>query len=215
MKATGTIIIDPPWPYAVGAGISDPRPVDYRGRERRKQHYQTMSLEALRELPIGKLGDYLFLWSTVGFIEQSYALIRAWGFTPVTAIFRVKVRALELREQDGGKPRLSFRPHYGVGHWFRGAVEPIIVAKKKNAPTIRSKYIGLFSAASRHSRKPTSLHEVIEELYPRPYVEVFAREGRKNWVTMGNEVTGERPLTYKGDIREGIERLVAKKNRLK
>jgi N6-adenosine-specific RNA methylase IME4 len=38
-----------------------------------------------------------------------------------------------------------------------------------------------------HSRKPDEFYSIIEECSPGPYLELFARHPRKEWVQWGNE----------------------------
>lgn len=52
----------------------------------------------------------------------------------------------------------------------------------------RRTQINFFSAPRReHSRKPDTLHRIIEACSPGPYLELFAREQRPGWATWGNE----------------------------
>jgi N6-adenosine-specific RNA methylase IME4 len=146
-----TLIVDPPWPYTTK--ITDKRIRGFSG-----EHYRSMSIGQLAGLQIGKLGSHLFLWTTVAYTEDAFKLVRAWGFKPITMLFWVKAKGLT---PFVGQRR--FTPGYGTGYWFRGAVEPIIVAKKANAKSVRSPYIGLISPNMRHSMKPIALHEIVEE----------------------------------------------------
>jgi N6-adenosine-specific RNA methylase IME4 len=38
-----------------------------------------------------------------------------------------------------------------------------------------------------HSRKPDEQYPIIEACSPGPFLEMFGRGGRKNWVTWGNQ----------------------------
>lgn len=38
-----------------------------------------------------------------------------------------------------------------------------------------------------HSRKPDEQYDIIEACSPGPFLEMFGRGGRKNWVTWGNQ----------------------------
>jgi N6-adenosine-specific RNA methylase IME4 len=184
---SGTVIIDPPWPYRVSSSEKH-----LQGGHSSK-HYDSLDLKSLAALPITELGDYLFLWTTVAFVEHGYQLIRHWGFEPVTMLAWVKISALAASQN-----KILFAPNYGVGYWFRGAVEPILVAKKIKSPSIRSQWMGIISPNAKHSRKPKSLHDLIEAEFPQPYTELFAREQRSNWHCLGNEIDGK-------DIRIAIK----------
>lgn len=78
-------------------------------------------------------------------------------------------------------------------------MEPIILAKRNGAPSIRTPWIGLISPNGTHSRKPGSVHELIEKSFPGPYTELFATQKRKGWRTIGNEIDAR-------DIRESLAR---------
>jgi N6-adenosine-specific RNA methylase IME4 len=55
-----------------------------------------------------------------------------------------------------------------------------------------------------HSQKPETLQDRLEVMYPGPYLELFARRERENWICIGNEA----PLTMGQDIRDSIEDLI-------
>jgi N6-adenosine-specific RNA methylase IME4 len=184
MDNTGTVIIDPPWPYQ--AAKKSERLTGYSSYE-----YPPLSIDELGRLPVRQLGTYIFLWTTGPFIEDAYKLIRHWGFEPITFMAWVKTNKLELGKE------IPFKPSYGVGYWFRGCVEPIIVAKAPKAPSIRTPWTGLLCDNARHSRKPDTLYELIETSFPAPWIELFGRRLRDNWAVYGNEIDGR-------DIREVI-----------
>lgn len=135
---------------------------------------------------------------------------------PVTGMYWLKVdkmlpgtEAFDAPPIDGHRPRsgkILFKPQYGVGHWFRGCVEPIIFFKKPGVPSLRINEIGLISPNGQHSRKPNSLHEMIENSslpFSRDgYIELFARRKRKGWICLGKDVDGR-------DIRESLAALIS------
>jgi N6-adenosine-specific RNA methylase IME4 len=184
---TGTVIVDPPWPYHQTSPTASALP-----KARRRSSYGQLSIAELMALPVGELADYLFLWTTVAFTEEAYQLVRAWGFVPVTKLYWIKTTAI-----DAGNNR--FAPEYGVGFWFRGAVEEVIVGKKPEAASINTPWQGLLSPNYGHSRKPENIHEIIESDYPQPHLELFARQTRRGWTCLGNDIDGE-------DIGEAIRR---------
>lgn len=197
----GTIIADPPWNYMRTSkneklkGYSD-------------KHYKPLTTEDLCQLPVNRIArddSVLLLWATIPFVVNGDAqkVVEAWGFTPVTALSWVKT--------SKNIENLS----YGVGYWFRGATELIMVGKRKRS--YRSQYLnilteeddtttelngvtGLVSPALKHSRKPDELHKMVENIYPGPYLELFARTALPGWYAMGDET----PATEGLDIREGL-----------
>ena len=196
----GTLIIDPPWPYQEAKeGGNRTGYSNYL--------YPPLSEEALGELPIRRLGSHLFLWTTGPFLEKSFTLIRKWGFEPITWLAWVKTSGLEVGKEE------PFKPNYGVGYWFRGCVEPVIVAKLPGSHSIRTPWVGLLCNSAAHSRKPDNLYEIVETEYqgnnfPKPWIELFARRTRENWLCLGDEVDGL-------DIRDSINRHLEERNDLK
>jgi N6-adenosine-specific RNA methylase IME4 len=180
-EGKGTVIVDPPWPYEAASPT-------------RVRQYPTVSIDELAELPIAELGNYLFLWTTGPFLSDACDLIRQWGFEQVTWIPKINVKQVA---REPGTERIVFASSYGNGFWFHGAVEACLVACRPHARTIRTNYLGLLCDNARHSRKPDALHTVIEQHYPRPYVELFARRQRCGWIGLGDELDGQ-------DIRDSV-----------
>jgi N6-adenosine-specific RNA methylase IME4 len=181
----GTIIADPPWAYDATS-----RQDKLRGYT--DLHYAPLSTDSLCQLPVGDLASdeaVLLLWTTFPFIHDAKRVIEAWGFDYVTGLAWVKANP---ETQAIG---------YGVGYWFRGAVELVLVGKRQKS--YRSQYVGLISPGLKHSRKPESLHELAEATYPGPRLELFAREQRPGWTTLGNECPGDGQ-----DIRNSLYALV-------
>src|SRR5262249_47198944 len=75
------IVVDPPWqldtgPNVIGGKIE-------RGHD--ALAYDRMSLEAIRGLDIPQIAApdaHLYLWTTNRYVEDAYALVRAWEFNP-------------------------------------------------------------------------------------------------------------------------------------
>lgn len=179
-----TAIIDPPWPYdRVSASTKLSGFVSQDG----KNHYGTLSLADLEALPVSQVMDpdtaYLFLWTTGPFTESAYKLVRAWGFEPKSQIC--------WHKSD---------PGLGVGYWFRGSHELVIVAKRPSAPSVRTGRSSVISLPRRgHSIKPDTIHEICEAHFPHPYLELFGRRLRPGWTVLGNEAPGDGK-----DIRESL-----------
>ena len=189
-----TAIIDPPWPYT-------PRPSHYtkdgkQGDRNRlsgfiglegSEKYPTLDIAALGELPVAAWVDgYVLCWTTGPFCHDAHHLMEQWGFPTRTMITWVKTNP------DGTTKR------GGVGHWYLGVTEYVLIGKKAGMPSRRTKQPGLFTTTTgRHSGKPPWLHEHVERFYPSPWLELFARRPRDGWLCMGNELDGF-------DIRESL-----------
>ncbi len=194
----GTIIVDPPWPYR--------KVVSRKSGGYSNEQYSSLTLNDICCLPVGKLSDYVFLWTTPAFHGpgEVFTVAEKWGLKRITTIYWVKGTGF----QAGEELAFSFKPSYGVGYWFRGCVEPILICKQPRVKSIRTPWVGLISPNAQHSRKPESLYEIIESNFPGPYCELFARSPRKGWASFGDEA----PEDGK-DIRESLDFLVRKKKK--
>jgi N6-adenosine-specific RNA methylase IME4 len=186
-----TAIIDPDWPYTVAPGVAsidqakgNGRLSGYtRNRDKSRNQYKQrkpLTIEQLKTLPIGELvGGYLFLWVVGPFLINGAALdvMKAWGFEPSSIITWAKY--------NRGKKR----GYGGVGFWFLGNAEFCIVGKRKGWPSIRTGWL-IVEKKLEHSRKPDNIHELCEQRFPGPYLEIFGRRPRKGWTVIGNEAPG-------------------------
>ncbi|MCL2780011.1 MAG: MT-A70 family methyltransferase [Actinomycetia bacterium] len=168
-KRYHTILADPPW---------DIQQAGDRGASR---HYPLMDIAAITALPVADLAEpdaHLWLWTTNAALEQAYAVVRAWGFTPRSLLTWLK-------------------PRLGLGHYLRNCTEQLIFATKGKAPVlVRNQPNWLFAIRQDHSHKPEELYDIIERCSPGPYVELFARRPRRGWDAWGNEIDSD--LSFAG-----------------
>jgi N6-adenosine-specific RNA methylase IME4 len=83
-----TIVADPPWE------IGD-FPSNFGYEAGKACPYPTMTLGEIKALPVGDLAApeaHLYLWTTVGFLVESYDVARAWGFEPMYPLVWCKPR---------------------------------------------------------------------------------------------------------------------------
>ena len=143
--------------------------------------YPTMTLEEILELPINRLAaaqSHLYLWVPNALIAEGLEVMKRWGFTYKTNIVWYKVR------KDGGPDGR------GVGFYFRNVTELVLFGVRGNMRTLSAgrRQTNVISTRKReHSRKPDELYNVIEACSPGPFLELFARHARENWVQWGNE----------------------------
>lgn len=166
-KLTGvysTIVIDPPWDWG------DEGDKDQLGRA--KPDYHTMSIDELKELPVGNLADedaHIYLWITNRSLPKGFDLLEAWGFRYITAITWVK-------------------PHFGMGNYFRGQTEHVLFGVKGSMPLKRKDQGTVFEAGrgpNGHSSKPIEFYDLVESCSYGPYLEMFSRTDRKDWTHLG------------------------------
>lgn len=158
----GTIYADPPWRY---------ENVSTRGSA--EDHYQTMSVQEICDLPIAKLAadlSHLHLWTTNAFLFECPKIMDAWGF-----------------EYKGmyvwGKDRI------GLGNYWRVSHEILLLGVRGNCPFARKDVAswGMFPRG-RHSAKPGQIRAIIESVSPAPRLELFGRLAVPGWTVWGNQV---------------------------
>lgn len=182
-----TIVADPPWPIE-----SFPAWFNEQRRSVREQElgfnptpYRTMTVEDIQALPVRDLaeadrwhvngnrgGCNLFLWATTEFLEVAFDVVRSWAFVPKAVLVWCK----------------PHRPG-GLGGTFKANVEFVIVGRRGSPPRASgSSSTRWFEwPVSRHSAKPEAFLDLIEQVSPGPYLELFARRQRLGWDTWGNE----------------------------
>lgn len=155
---------DPPWKYDFSETIT---------REIENQ-YPTMELEDIKNLIIPAPEDAaLFLWATAPKLTEAMEVIKSWGFIYKTNMV-----------WDKGK--------IGMGYWFRGQHELLLVATKGNMspPDSSGRISSVYKQIrAEHSEKPPDIHNMIESMIPdKRYVELFARKPfSEKWVIWGLE----------------------------
>lgn len=160
------IYADPPWAYKQG------------GRGAAKHHYDTMSTEALCQMPV------LFMWATFPNLPEALKAMEAWGFTYKTAAF-VWVK------QNKKAPTLFM----GGGSYTRSNAEVCLLGVSKNTKAKRlvashSVRQIIIAPVRQHSQKPAEARDRIRELmgWDHSYIELFARNTTPGWDVWGNEV---------------------------
>lgn len=145
------IYADPPWRYNFSLDNSD----------KIENHYPTMSIDELKTMKVpASKNCILFLWATAPKLKEAMELIEAWGF-------EYKTHAIWDKKW------------IGMGYWFRGRHELLMVATKgKVSPPDKKQIIeSIFDIKrSEHSKKPPFIREKINEWYPtKTKLEMFAR----------------------------------------
>jgi len=163
-----TIVIDPPWDF------SDEGDHSQFGRGR--PTYQTLTIDELKTLPVGKFADtdcHIYLWITNRSLPKGFDLLEAWGFRYIVCLTWCK-------------------PSIGMGNYFRGSSEQVLFGVKGSLP-LKRKDVGTWFHAERgkggHSSKPEEFYRLVESCSPEPYLELFARCERKGWSVWGGEVS--------------------------
>ena len=167
------IYADPPWQYRnnKGQGVAE-------------NHYNTMSMDELRALPVANLAAKdcaLFLWITCPMLNEVLAILDAWGFQYKTVAFVwVKVN------------RKDYSLFTGLGWWTRSNAELCLLATRgRPRRADNTVHQVVLSRIERHSKKPEEVRRRIEQLMGDvPRVELFARQRAPGWDVWGDHVAG-------------------------
>jgi len=188
-KKYDIIYADPPWKYEFSA----------KAGSAIEKHYPTMELDDIIKLPINEIASndcYLFLWSTMPKLEESFDVIKGWKFRYRTVAFVwVKTKKINHVNQASFFPYDSFEEIYGNGIYTRQNCELVLLARngrglvKLNDTTIKQL---IYEPRQRHSKKPDSVAEnIIKLLGDKSRIELFARNKREGWDVFGNEVESD------------------------
>lgn len=200
-----TILADPPWQFQNRTGKMAPE-------HRRLSRYGTLSLEEIKRLPVNDAAAetaHLYLWVPNALLPEGLEVMKAWGFNYKTNLIWYKTR------KDGGPDRR------GVGFYFRNVTEVLLFGTRgKKARTLqpgRSQENVIVKQKREHSRKPDEQYKIIESCSWGPFLELFARGNRKNWICWGNQADEYFPdwVTYKNHSqshKEPLGRKTSKKS---
>lgn len=169
----GVILADPPWTFEVYSG---------KGKERSaERHYDTMSLDAIKALPVQQLATrdcVLLLWAPLPQLPEALAVIEAWGF-------KYKTCGFCWVKQTPNRKGL----HWGMGYWTRANVEVCLLATRGEPKRVaKDVHQVVMAPVGKHSEKPGEVAERVERLVDGPYLEMFGRRLRDRWTVWGDEV---------------------------
>lgn len=163
------LLADPPWRYDFSE--TDSRQIE--------NQYPTADAEEIArhlELPWApQLADdcVLFMWATAPKLREAFVVLDGWGF-------EYKTHAVWDKEK------------IGMGYWFRGQHELLIVATRGSfsPPESDKRFPSVFREKrdSKHSKKPDCVYQAIEQMFPKAVkFEMYSRQSREGWLSGGNE----------------------------
>lgn len=179
------IAADPPWPQAGGGTLRGREGFLDCGGASMPMPYRTMTVDEIAAMPVADLahgtGAHLYLWTTNGFLDQAFDVVRAWGFRYSTTLVWAKTPM-------GG----------GLGGAYGISTEYIVYARRGQLAPL-SRVRGTWFPWKRpyddrgkpmHSAKPDEFYRLAEIVTPGPRVELFARRARRGWAAWGNQAPG-------------------------
>ena len=181
------VVIDPPWEY------DDALPGPARGAGK---HYDgLMAMTDILTLPLDRIVApecHVWLWYTNSFLIEAGQLLTKWaqfGLRPKTQLTWCK------------------EPGIGMGHYLRNTTEHAVLATRSrtvdtnNPRNIPSHFV---APRGKHSRKPDEAYDIIRQVSPGPYLDVFARSPRESFDRFGNELLQWDGVKYVVDARHFI-----------
>jgi len=203
-----TVSLDPPWPEQGAGKIKRGADKHYKLIKKKEDILRVVLQSGV--WPEWEKDDsvHCYMWVTNTYLEWGIWLLGALGFTYKTNVVWVKSKIdwpnlKEIIDEEGGLTLnpvswfkvLSSAIVIGLGQYFRGSHELCLFGTRGPAALPEKALPSVFHAPrerekgkEKHSKKPTRIYEIIEATSPGPYLEIFARNERKNWTSWGNEV---------------------------
>jgi N6-adenosine-specific RNA methylase IME4 len=134
-----------------------------------------MTVEEICREPVEQLvmkNAHLHLWTTNAFLREAFDVMHAWGFQYKSCLIWIK-------------------PQLGMGNYWRVSHEYLLLGIRGSLP-FRDHACPSWLPARRtiHSRKPLVFREMVEQVSPGPYLELYGREEPANaqWTVYGDQV---------------------------
>lgn len=164
------IVADPPWRFG-----------DSLGKRGAAANYRTLPLHKIkfhpeyRPLVVAPTNAVLLLWRMSAMQREAFELMESWGFTLHS-------------ELVWEKSTVHNKDHFGMGNIVRGAHETCLIGVRgKVRAKHRSQRSRFRAPVGEHSGKPERFFEIVEGLFPGPYLELFARRQRPGWTCLGKQ----------------------------
>jgi N6-adenosine-specific RNA methylase IME4 len=162
------IYADPPWEYPQAQHSTEAQATTL------DTHYPSMSIEELCEMEVSSICEndaVLFLWATSPKLEDSFQVIRAWGFKYKASMVWDKIK-------------------HNVGHYVSVRHEFLLICTRGSCkPDVSTLHDSVVSIErTTHSTKPEHFRTLIDSMYPHgKRIELFARKATEGWDVYGNE----------------------------
>ena len=179
----GLIGMDPQWHFKVRSEAGEGRSAGI--------HYKTEEVEKIKAIPVGAIAAddcCLAMWTVDWCLEQAFALMRHYGFEPVTKLF-TWAKTNECAAIDAADVYSDRTWSLGQGFWSRANPEDCWLATRGHPKRLYADVRQLIVApVMEHSRKPDEWLARAERLVAGPYIELNARRPRRGWFSWGDEL---------------------------
>ena len=169
MKKYQIIYADPPWEIKKIQRKVRPNQV--------LMDYPMLSVSSICHLPVRNISEensVCFLWTIHKYLDESFEVMREWGFRYQRTITWDKQNGMCL---FGFHHRTEF-----CLFGYRGKLE--MYPRRKAIPTMWQE------KSPRHSQKPDGFRKAIE-VFGEQRIELFARQKTDGWDVWGNEVESD------------------------
>jgi N6-adenosine-specific RNA methylase IME4 len=165
------VYADPPWSYDDTTLVPHRRGVPAGDAS---EHYPTLELSAICALRVKNWVEdnaVLFMWVTSPVLEESFQVIRAWGFEYKAQFIWDKIK-------------------HNMGHYNSVRHELLLICTRGSCQPDKQQLfdsVQSIERSSKHSEKPVEFYDIIETLYTHGRkLEIFARAAREGWDVYGH-----------------------------
>ena len=175
MAGYRTIVADPPWHYErTGISFTDATSGEFKGTG---LPYGTMTVDEIAALPVGDHADanaHLYLWTTQRYLWDARTIAEVWGFSFVKVLTWCKAPT-----------------GFSMGGTYGNASEFALFCRRGSLPAqTRIPRDWWEWPRGAHSAKPEAFLDIVEQVSPGPYLELFARRARFGWDYAGDGSLG-------------------------
>jgi N6-adenosine-specific RNA methylase IME4 len=134
-----------------------------------------MTVAAIAALDVSSLAEddaHLYLWTTNRYLPDAFSVVESWGFRYCQTLVWCKTPM-----------------GIGPGGAFAQNAEYILFGRRGSpgqSKRVDSVWYN-WRRTAKHSVKPEAFLDLVEQVSPGPYLELFARRNRFGWDTWGNE----------------------------
>lgn len=169
-----TVVLDPPW------RLGDNLPGPSRGAAK---NYPVMTPEEIvldAQLMLTRVGladdCFLLLWRLSSMQGEALYVAQELGFV-------VKTEIVWRKRTKHGKR------WFGMGRYTRAEHESCLICTRGRPKPLNRRTRSIFTAsAGVHSQKPEAFYVLVENTFPGPHLELYARKSRPGWTQFGNQL---------------------------
>lgn len=183
------VVADPAWKFQDSLKMSEVK----RGAS---ANYNCMTTKDICNLSLPDIADdaLLFMWRVASMQQDALNVMNVWGF-------KLKSEIVWIKTANDNK--LAF----GMGHYTRHCHETCLIGVKgRGAKLVKNHSIRsvFYAPREQHSKKPDIFFKIVEDMTGKneKYLELFSRQERQGWTTLGEEIGSYMPVLKDTKIEE-------------